>query len=53
LSPKGYREVCRTKILEPTGTAMGRAVVWSHPAFADKCVFARNDTELVCYSLAK
>jgi hypothetical protein len=28
-------------------------VVWSHPAFADRCVFARNDAELVCVSLAE
>jgi len=27
-------------------------VCWSHPAFANKHVFARNDEELVCASLA-
>jgi len=27
-------------------------VWWSHPAFANRCVFARNDKELVCVSLA-
>lgn len=53
LSENGYAEVCRTKLLEPTGTAMNRNVVWSHPAFADRKVFARNDAELVCYDLAK
>jgi outer membrane protein assembly factor BamB len=53
LSPKGYEEVSRWKMLEPTGTAYGRPVVWSHPAFANRCVFARNDKELVCVSLAK
>ena len=53
LSRKGYEEVDRWKMLEPTGTAWGRSVVWSHPAFADKCVFARNDKEIVCASLAK
>jgi outer membrane protein assembly factor BamB len=53
LSPKGYEEVSRAKLLQPTGEAFGRAVVWSHPAFADKCVFARNDEEIVCASLAK
>lgn len=52
LSPKGYTEVGRAKLLAPTGSAFGRKVVWSHPAFAEKCVFARNDTELRCYSLA-
>jgi outer membrane protein assembly factor BamB len=51
LSPKGYEEIDRAHILEPTGRA-GRPVVWSHPAFAEKCVFARNDKEIVCVSLA-
>lgn len=35
LSPKGYEEQSRTKIID------GR--VWSHPAFADKFVIARSD----------
>jgi outer membrane protein assembly factor BamB len=52
LTPKGYEEISRAKILEPTGDAFGRRVVWSHPAFANRCVFARNDRELVCVSLA-
>jgi len=52
LGPKGYEEVSRWKMLEPTGTAFGRDVWWSHPAFANRCVFARNDKELVCVSLA-
>jgi outer membrane protein assembly factor BamB len=53
LSPKAYEEISRAKILEPTGNAFGRDVVWSHPAFAHRCVFARNDKELVCVSLAE
>jgi outer membrane protein assembly factor BamB len=52
LSPKGYREISRARIVEPVQAARGRHVVWSHPAFAHKCVFARNDKELVCVSLA-
>lgn len=52
LSPTGYDEISRSKILEPTGTAFGRNVLWSHPAFANKCVYARNDKELICVSLA-
>jgi outer membrane protein assembly factor BamB len=51
LSPKGYDELARAKILEPTSKAFGRDVVWSHPAFANRCVYARNDKELVCVSL--
>jgi outer membrane protein assembly factor BamB len=53
LSPKGYEELSRTKLVEPTGSAFGRKVVWSHPAFANKCVFVRNDKELACFSLAE
>lgn len=55
LTPKGYEELGKAKLLAPTlpaGVAK-RQVVWSHPAFADKCVFARNDKELVCASLAE
>jgi hypothetical protein len=27
-------------------------VLWCSPAFAGKCMFVRNDNELVCVSLA-
>jgi outer membrane protein assembly factor BamB len=53
LSPRGYEELSRTKLLDPTGAAFGRKVLWSHPAFANKCVFVRNDKELACFSLAE
>jgi len=52
LSPEKYDEVSRTKLLAPVGVGLGRSIVWSHPAYADKCVFARNDKEIVCASLA-
>jgi hypothetical protein len=26
--------------------------VWCHPALADRCIFWRNDKEIVCASLA-
>lgn len=53
MSPKGFAEVGRAKMLEATSVNWGRNIVWSHPAFSNKCVFARNDKEIVCYSLAK
>jgi outer membrane protein assembly factor BamB len=53
LTPKKYEEIDRANILEPTGFAMGRKVVWSHPAFANRCMFARNDKKIVCVSLAE
>jgi outer membrane protein assembly factor BamB len=52
LTPKGYEEISRAKLLEPTNSAQRRQVVWSHPAFANRNVYARNDKEIVSYSLA-
>ncbi|MBP86287.1 MAG: pyrrolo-quinoline quinone [Planctomycetaceae bacterium] len=52
LSPSGYEEISRFHVLDPTNECFGRDVVWSHPAFAQKCMFARNDKELVCVGLA-
>jgi outer membrane protein assembly factor BamB len=54
LSPKGYEEISRAKLLEPTSEQLRQrgGVCWSHPAFADRRVFARNDVELVCGELA-
>lgn len=53
LSPNGYQELGRMSMIEPTAENWGRKIVWSHPAFANRCVFARNDKEIVCYSLAE
>ena len=52
LNRKGYEEISRFHVLEPTNAGGGRDVVWSHPAFANQSVYARNDKELVCVSLA-
>ena len=30
-----------------------RPVVWSQPAYAHRCVYVRNDHEIVCVSLEK
>lgn len=40
------------QVLEPTQTAMGRAVIWSHPAYANKTAYIRNDKELVAVDLS-
>jgi outer membrane protein assembly factor BamB len=52
LTPQGYTEIGRAHLLEPTLYSRGRDVVWSHPAFANRCLFARNDQEIICVSLA-
>lgn len=51
LTPEGYRELSRAHLLEPTNSDPGRAVVWSHPAFANGSLYARNDKEIICVSL--
>lgn len=53
LTPEKYEEISRAHLLEPTSDAFGRSVVWSCPAFANKCAFVRNDNEIICVSLAK
>ncbi|TWU00410.1 outer membrane biogenesis protein BamB [Botrimarina colliarenosi] len=52
LTPEAYEEIARQPLLEPTGNAFGRPVLWSHPAFAERSVFARNDKEIVRVNLA-
>jgi len=53
LTPEGYQEISRIHLLEPTNRGPGRDVVWSHPAFASRSIYARNDKEIVCASLAE
>jgi outer membrane protein assembly factor BamB len=56
LSPAGYREISRTKLIRPTSNPGNRrqmqAVNWSHPAYANRHIVARNDTEIIRASLA-
>ena len=54
LSPQGYKEISRAKLVQATRRlgSQGRTIVWSHPAFAMKSVFARNDKEIVRVNLA-
>lgn len=56
LSPSGYKEISRTKLIEPTTDGGGgrrelKYVNWVHPAYANKHIFTRNDHEIICASL--
>jgi len=53
LSPTGFEEISRAKLIKPTEGQLDRrgGVCWSHPAFAYKHVYIRNDEELVCADL--
>ena len=54
-APSGYQEIGRTKVIEPTSAPGGRrelgAVIWSHPAFANRHMIVRNDREVIRVSL--
>ncbi|MCU0787133.1 MAG: PQQ-like beta-propeller repeat protein [Verrucomicrobia bacterium] len=52
LAPEGYEEISRTRLIKPDNKDPHRSVVWSHPAFANRSVYARNDSEIVCADLA-
>jgi outer membrane protein assembly factor BamB len=53
MSPKGYEELDRTKIIEPTNFAFGREVVWCAPAFANGSIYVRNDEKLIKVPLTR
>ena len=56
LSPEGLTELSRVKIIEPTRPQLPKrkaGVCWSHPAFANRCIYARNDNEILCIDLSK
>ena len=56
-SPAGDREISRAKLIKPTSDSGNRrelgAVNWSHPAYANRHVFARNDEEIISVPLVK
>jgi outer membrane protein assembly factor BamB len=56
LSPQGFQEWGRSKLIEPTTHQLSRrgnrGVCWAHPAFANRHIFARSDEKLVSASLA-
>ncbi|MDZ4852236.1 MAG: PQQ-binding-like beta-propeller repeat protein [Pirellulaceae bacterium] len=52
LTPEGFEELSRSKLIDPTLPQLSRrgdrGVCWSHPAFANRHVFARSDEQLLC-----
>ncbi len=52
LRPDCYEEIGRVKLIEPTSPFGSSKLAWSAPAFARQNVYARNDHELICLSLA-
>jgi outer membrane protein assembly factor BamB len=53
LTPEGYKEKGRKRLLAPTNEAFGRPVVWTAPAFSGKSIVVRNDREMIRYDLSQ
>jgi outer membrane protein assembly factor BamB len=57
LSPDGYQEISRTPLVKPTTRVGNRrelgVVNWSHPAYANRQILARNDEEILSASLER
>ena len=55
LSPQGYQEISRANLLKPTSNPGNRrelgSVNWSHPAYSNRHIYARNDEEIIAVSL--
>ena len=55
LSPSGYEEISRTHLIKPTSPPGNRRelrnVSWTHPAYANKHIYMRNDEEIVSFSM--
>ena len=55
-APDGYHEMSRTTLLKPTSPPGNRRelvnVNWTEPAYANHHIYARNDEEIICASLA-
>jgi outer membrane protein assembly factor BamB len=54
LSPEGFEEISRTKLIDPTEGQLNQrgGVCWSHPAYAYRHIYIRNDKELICADLS-
>lgn len=53
LTRDGYQGLGRFQVVEPTNESFGRPVVWSHPAYANRTAYIRNDKEIVAVDLSK
>lgn len=55
LTPQGFERISTTHLIDPSTFLPNRNgnVLWSHPAYAHKRIFVRNDQELICVDLSE
>jgi outer membrane protein assembly factor BamB len=54
LTPRGFERLSSARFIAPQTKLRGRdyPIAWSHPAYAHRSLVSRNDSQLVCISLA-
>jgi outer membrane protein assembly factor BamB len=54
LTPQGFERLSSAHFITPETSLRGRnhPIAWSHPAYAHRSLFARNDSQLVCIPLS-
>ena len=52
LTPEGFKDLGRVKLLEPWENTRGRDVLWCHPAFANRHAYLHNGREFLCVDLS-
>ncbi|TWU64486.1 PQQ-binding-like beta-propeller repeat protein [Crateriforma conspicua] len=53
LDETGFHEHGRFHAVDATGEAFGNDVVWTHPAYANRTAYIRNDKEIAAFDLSK
>jgi hypothetical protein len=52
-APEAYQETSRASIVTPDCPSVkDRPVVWTHPAYAGRRAYVKNNSEIVCVDLA-
>jgi len=52
LSAAGYEPLDKVHLCDPDMLVGVHKVIWSHPAFANRCIFVRRNSEMIAFSLA-
>lgn len=52
LTASGYEQIDKAHLCDPDMPLGARKVIWSHPAFANRRIFVRTNTEIIAFDLA-
>jgi outer membrane protein assembly factor BamB len=52
LTPEGFGQISKAKLLDTSENTRGRDILWCHPAYANRRVYVHNGKEMICVELA-